>query len=163
MSATRNARLAWIAQQLAKGKSNANIVIECVATFRGVSEQVARKDLKAVLQRFTEIENETIEESKTKFLEVGWKLLEETRSVAQYGAAANLFKTLAAISGLLESTKTGGIYAPAGEPGGAISGNPEASVVRDRITALLKNKSVQTMAKESGIDLAVLKKARDEE
>ena len=89
--------------------------------------------------------------------------MEETRSVAQYGAAANLFKTLAAISGLLESTKTGGIYAPAGEPGGAISGNPEASVVRDRITALLKNKSVQTMAKESGIDLAVLKKARDEE
>src|ERR1043165_5187980 len=101
MSATRNTRLAWLASQLAEGKSNASIVIDCMSKFRGVSEKTARRDLKEVLQRFTEIENDSIEERKSKFMEIGWKLMEDCRSVAQYGPAVNLFKTLSAISGLL--------------------------------------------------------------
>lgn len=157
MSAQRNTRLAWIAQELAKGKSNASIVIDCMAKFRGVSEKTARKDLKEILQRFTDIENETIEESKAKFMEIGWKLLDDSRSVAQYGPAVNLFKTLAAISGLLDANSSGTISAPTGERGETSS--PEAKLVRERISQLLKNKQVQKQAQDAGIDLAELKKS----
>ncbi len=154
---SRNTRLAWLAVELAKGKSNAAIVVDCMTAFHGVNEKTVRRDLKDILQRFTEIENDTIEEARTKFMEVGWKLLNETRSVAQYGPAVNLFKTLAAISGLLDSDRGGTISTPGSD--GSLSGSPEAKLVRDRIAQLLKNRSVQSSAKEAGIDLLALKKA----
>lgn len=161
MSSARNTRLAWIAQELANGKSNAMIVVECMAKFHGVSEKVARADLREILQRFTEIENDSIEESKAKFMEVGWKLLADARAVTQYGPAVNLFKTLAAISGLLdgngggETRPLGNAKTPLGSAGGA--GTPEASVVRERIAELQRNKAVRESAREAGVDLAALK------
>lgn len=158
MSAARNNRLAWIAAELGNGKSNAQIVIDCMAKFRGVSEATARRDIKEVLQRFKEIEDDAIEENKTKFMEIGWKLLNDCKSVAQYGPAVNLFKTLAAISGLLDSDKAGNAYAPAGHGSAPTeTGTPEAKLVRERITSLLRNKEVKKQAQEAGIDLAVLK------
>jgi hypothetical protein len=159
MSAARNTRLAWIASELGQGKSNAQIVIDCMAKFHGVSETTARRDIKEVLQRFKDIEDDSIAENKTKFMEIGWKLLNDCKSVAQYGPAVNLFKTLAAISGLLDSDKNGNAYAPAGHGGVAPeTGTPEAKLVRERIASLLRNKEVKNQANAAGIDLSVLRK-----
>lgn len=145
MSAARNQRLAWISQEIAKGKSNATIVLECMAKFPGTSEHVARKDLKELLQRLTEIELENLPEIKTRFLEIGWKLLEECRSLAQMGPAVNQFKALAIMSGVLNEKGV--------DTSGAATGSPESEVVRNRIKELMKNKKIKQEAKDAGIDL----------
>ena len=101
MSASRNIRLAWIAQELAKGKSRASIVLDCMVQFKGVSEKTARKDLKEILQRITEIDNETLAEARTHVLEAGWALMQEARSLAQMGPAVNQFKNICTLMGLM--------------------------------------------------------------
>lgn len=148
MGASRNQRLAWIAQELSKGKSNAAIVLDCMTKFPGVSEKVARKDLKEILGRLTEIELETLQDAKTRFMEVGWKLLEEARSLAQMGAAVNQFKTLVAMAGLLNEKQ---------EATKEATGVPESNVIRERIAQLMKSRKVQAEAKAAGIDLAEMK------
>lgn len=149
MSAARNQRLAWLAQEISKGKSNAMIVVDCMAAFPNVSEKTVRKELKELLQRFQEIELESLPELKARFLEIGFKLMEEARSLAQMGPAVNQFKTLAAISGVLNEKKL--------EDSGAPTGNPENALVRERIAQLMKSKAVRAQAKEAGIDLDALK------
>lgn len=146
-SPNRNTRLAWIAQEISKGQSNASIIVACMAKFPGVSEAVARKDLKEIMARLTEIELENLPEIKTRFMEIGWKLLEECRSVAQYGPAVNQFKTLAAMAGVL--TEKGQIA------DGSPTGTPEAEIIRKRIAQLMKDKKVKADAEAAGIDLKV--------
>jgi len=94
MSAMKSQRLTWIASQLGEGKSNAQIVIDCMSKFRGVSEATARRDVRDVLQRFQEIEDDAIQENRTKFLEIGWKLLSDCRAAVQFGPAVNLLRRL---------------------------------------------------------------------
>lgn len=146
MSAARNRRLAWMAQEISKGKSNAMIVLDCMTAFPGTSEKTARKELKELLQRLTEIELESLPEVKSRFMEMGFKLLEECRSLAQMSAAVNQFKALAAIAGVLSDK-------PNQETTGQATGSPESAIVRERIKQLMKNKSVQEQAKAAGIDL----------
>lgn len=150
MSAQRNKRLAWMAQEISKGKSNAAIVLECMSFFPGVSEATARKDLKELMQRLTEIELENLPEIKTRFMEIGFKLMEDARSLAQLGPAANIFKTMAQMAGVLTERV---------EHSGSIStaATPEASTVRDRIQKLMRNKHVREAAKEAEIDLDKMK------
>jgi len=149
MSAARNVRLAWIAQELSKGKSNGQIILDCMTQFPGVSEKVARKDLKEILQRLTEIEADTLVEAKTRFMEIGWKLLEECRSLAQMGPAVNQFKTLATMAGVLNEKDPDKQAGP--------TGSPESAIVRERIAQLMKSKAVQEKAQEAGIDLDSMK------
>lgn len=152
MSAARNIRLGWIAQELASGKSNAQIVLDCMARFKGVSEKVARKDLKEILQRLTEIELECLPEVKTRMMEVGWKLLEEARKLGQYGPAVNQFKTMAIMSGALDEKK---------ESKQENTGTPENAIIRERISQLMKSKRLQEDAKAAGIDLEALKDGQE--
>lgn len=164
MSAMKSQRLAWIASQLGEGKSNAQIVIDCMSKFRGVSEATARRDVRDVLQRFQEIEDDAISENRTKFLEIGWKLLSDCRAAVQFGPAVNLFKTLAAIQGLLDADSKGNIYTPAGQGQAPTdTGTPEAKLVRERIANLLKNKNVREQAQAAGIDLTQLKRETQDE
>jgi hypothetical protein len=148
MSATRNQRLAWIAKQLSEGKSNSAIVLDCMTAFKGVSETVARRDLKEILQRLTEIEIEGLPEIKTRMMEVGWKLLEDARSLGQMGAAVNQFKTLAILSGALNEHE---------KENKQQTGTPESQVIRERIAQLMKSKKIQAQAQDAGIDLKELK------
>ncbi len=147
MSAPRNKRLAWIAQELGVGKSNAQIVLDCMTIFPGVSEKVARKDLKEILQRLTEIELECLPEVKQRFMEIGWKLLQEARSLAQMGPAVNQFKTMATMAGVYNE-----------KPTTDNSGDsPESAVVRERIAQLMKSKRIREDAQKAGVDLDKLK------
>lgn len=154
MSAQRNKRLAWMAQEISKGKTNSAIVLECMSIFPGVSETTARKDLKELMVRLTEIELENLPEIKTRFMEIGFKLMEDARSLAQLGPAANIFKTLAGIAGVVSDK-----IEHSGSIGGSGSGQPapEASQVRDRIAQLMRNKNVRAAAKEADIDLDKMK------
>jgi len=147
MSASRNVRLAWLAQQLTEGKSNGAIILDCMTKFPGVSEKVARKDLKEILQRFAEIDSDTLELAKQRYLEIGWKLLEECRSLSQMGPAVTQFKNLATIAGVLNEK------APEKQEVA-----PESNIIRERITQLMKNKAVREKANEIGLDLKDLSK-----
>lgn len=148
MSAARNRRLAWLSQEISKGKSNATIVAECLVAFPGTSEKTVRKELKELFVRMTEINLETLPETKTKYLEIGFRLMEEARGLAQLGPASNLFKTLATIAGVMDEK---------GKESDAPTGTPENALVRDRIQQLLKNKNIRKTAEEAGIDLDALK------
>lgn len=151
MSAARNQRLAWLAQELSKGKTNAAIVLDCMTKFPNVSEKTVRKELKELLQRLTDIEMECLPEVKTRFLEIGFKLLEECRSLAQMSAAVNQFKALAQMSGVLSEK-------PAESTSGPSNGSPESIIVRERIKQLMKNKNIREQAEAAGIDLDELAK-----
>jgi len=144
-SVSRNQRLAWIASQVGEGKSNASIVMECMTLFPGVSEAVARKDLKEIMQRLTEIELANLPEIKTRFLEIGWKLLEECRKYSQMGAAVNQFKNLALMAGVLDDKKP--------ENNQQANGAPDNKIIRERIAQLMRNKKIKAQAEEAGIDL----------
>lgn len=157
MSAQRNKRLAWMAQEISKGKSNSAIVLECMSLFPGVSETTARKDLKELMQRLTEIELENLPEIKTRFMEIGFKLMEDARSLAQLGPAANIFKTMAQMAGVLTEKveHSGSVGGASGSPA------PEASQVRERIAQLMRNKKVREAAKEAEIDLDSMNAKKD--
>lgn len=153
MSANRNKRLAWIAQEITQGKSNPQIIIDMMKFFPGVSEKVAKADLKELLERFSEIDEETIATAKAKYLEMGFKLLQDCRAAAQFGPAVNQFKALAQIAGVMaENNKT-----PESGPN-ANNGSPENAMIRERIKTLMKNKAVKKQAQEAGIDLKELAK-----
>lgn len=147
MSAARNLRLAWLAQELSKGKTNSAIVLDCMTKFPNVSEKTIRKELKELLQRLTDIEMECLPEVKTRFLEIGFKLLEECRSLAQMSAAVNQFKALAQMSGVLSDKPSDQ------STSGPSNGSPESAIIRERIKQLMKNKSVREQAEAAGIDL----------
>lgn len=155
MSVARNRRLAWMAQEISKGKSNAMIILDCMTIFPGTSEKVARKDLKELLQRLTDIEMECLPEVKSRFLEIGFKLLEECRSLAQMSAAVNQFKALAQMSGVLSDKPQDS------NTGGPSNGSPESVIVRERIKQLMKSKSVREQAEAAGIDLDQMSKDDD--
>jgi hypothetical protein len=153
MSANRNKRLAWIAQEITQGKSNPQIIIDMMRTFPGVSEKTAKADLKELLERFSEIDEETIATAKAKYLEIGFKLLQDCRQAAQFGPAVNQFKALAQIAGVMaEGNKN-----PEGGPN-ANNGSPENAMIRERIATLIKSKPIKKAAQDAGIDLKELAK-----
>jgi hypothetical protein len=155
MSANRNKRLAWVAQEIAKGKSNPQIILDMMKFFPGVSEKVARADLKEILERFSEIDEETIASAKAKYLEMGFQLLQDCRQAAQFGPAVNQFKALAQISGVLTEKGNAGSTPEQ-------QGSPENTTIRERIKALMKSKNVKKAAEEAGIDLKELNKGPDD-
>ncbi len=149
MAAPRTQRLGWLAQELSKGKSNAQIIIDGMASFPGVSETTMRKDLKEILQRITDIELENLPTIKARLMEVGWKLMEEARQLAQLGPAVTQFKTLAIISGAMSEKST--------ETTTNNTGVPESTQVRERIAIMMRNKKLREDAVAAGIDLEALK------
>ena len=151
MSATRNTRLAWIAQEIKKGKSSGAIVLDCMTAFPGVSEKTARKDLKEILRRLNEIEIELTPEMKTRLLEVAWELMQEARSLAQMGPAVNQFKTIVAMMGLLDEKGS------AHDKNLTPQGVPDNQVIRDRIAQLMRSKKIKEQAEAAGIDLDGMK------
>ncbi len=153
VSANKNKRYAWIAQELSKGQSNASIVLGCMTVFPGLSEKTARQDLKEILQRLTEIECETLPETKQKYLETLWKSFRDASSLGQYSAAANFAKLLAQIEGVITEkvqVETKPTLAA-----------PEADTVRERIALLLKNKRIRQDADAANIDLDEYLEDRD--
>jgi hypothetical protein len=71
------------------------------------------------------------------------------RNAMQYGPAAAQFKTLAAISGVLNEKRP--------EDTDKASGSPESQVIRERIKQLMRDKAVRSLAKDAGIDLDKMK------
>jgi hypothetical protein len=151
MSAARNTRLAWMAQELARGQTSATIVLNCMTKFPGVSEKTARRDLKELLVRLNEIELEMLPEVKHRMMEIGFKLMNDSMSVAQYGPAANIFKTLSVMTGAIDLKGTS-------TDSEKTQGQPDASQVRDRIKKLMESKKIKAEAEAAGIDLTELKK-----
>lgn len=156
MSVSRNTRLAWLSQRLSEGKTNAQIVLDALQKFPGVSEKTIRSELKKMLERLTDIEMENLPLVKQRMLEIGFKLMEEARDHSQYGPAVAQFKTLAILTGAIDPK--GDSPGSAGSSGSGVGGVPEASTVRDRINKLMQNKKVLAEAQAAGIDLDQLKK-----
>ena len=150
-NAKRNARLAWLAQNVGKGKTDAKIVIECMAAFPGVSEKTARAELKEIYQRFAEINLENLGDQKVKFLELGFEMLQEMRSALQLGPAANHFKTLASIAGVVTEKTQVDQTVNTGTPA------PAAETVRNRISQLTNDPKIRERAKKLGLDLDNIK------
>lgn len=146
-NAKRNARLAWLAQQVGKGQTDAQIVIKLMAAFPGVSEKTARAELKEIYQRFSEINSDNLGDQKVKFLELGFEMLAEMRSALQLGPAANLYKTLAGVAGVVTEKTQVDQTVIQGVPA------PKADVVRDRISKLRKDPKIIERAKKLGLDL----------
>lgn len=146
--AKRNARLAWLSQEICKGKTDAQTVFDCMAVFPPASEKTVRADLKEVYQRYSEINEDNLPEQRVKFLELGYALLEEMRNAMQLGPAANQFKTLANIAGVVTDVSKVQVdqtinSAPA----------PKAETVRSRIAQLSSDPKIREKAQKLGLDL----------
>ena len=152
-SAKHNARLAWLAQQVGKGQTDANIILLLMAAFPGTSEKTARAELKEIYQRFADINSDNIGDQKVKFLELGFEMLAEMRSSLQLGPAANHFKTLASIAGVVTENSKSHVdqNVTQGSPA------PKADIVRDRISKLRSDPKIIERAKRLGMDIDDLK------
>ncbi len=145
--ARRNARLAWLSQEICKGLTDTQIILGLMAAFPGVGEKLARAELKEIYNRFADINNENLGNQKVKFLELGFTMLSEMRQNMQYGPAANHFKTMAGIAGVttekiaVDQTVTNNTPAP----------GPD--VVRDRITKLQNDPKIRARAIKAGLDI----------
>jgi hypothetical protein len=141
----RNARLAWLSQNIIKGRTDASIILEMMQLFPPVSEKTCREELKELYKRYGEINEENLPEQKHKFLELGFAYMEEMRNGFQYGPLANLFKTMATIQGVLtDKVKLDHTITEAG---------PKPDVVRDRISTLINDPKIIARAKKLGLDL----------
>lgn len=142
----RNARLAWLSQNIIKGRTDASIILEMMQLFPPVSEKTCREELKELYKRYSEINEENLPEQKSKFLELGFLYMEEMRNGFQYGPLANLFKTMATIQGVL-TDKVKLDQSITVEPG------PKVDIVRDRISTLMNDPKIKERAKKLGLDL----------
>lgn len=146
--AKRNARLAWLSQEICKGQTDATIILGLMAAFPGTSEKLARSELREIYQRFSDINEENIPSQKTKFLELGFTMLGEMRAAMQYGPAANQFKILAGIAGVTtEKTQLDQTTHSSATPA------PKSDVVRSRLDKLMNDPKVKERAKRMGLDL----------
>lgn len=149
--AKRNARLAWLAQNLGKGQTDAQRIIGLMAAFPGTSEKTARAELKEIYQRFADINSDNMADQKQAFLELGFAMLEEMRNTLQLGPAANHFKTLASIAGVVTEKSQVDQTVAQGVP------SPKPDIVRDRISKLRNDPKVMERAKKLGLDLDDIK------
>lgn len=158
MSAARNQRLAWLAQELSAFKTLPSIVIDAMTKFPNVSEKTIRKELNELLSRLTDIHMQNAPEIKTQLLEQAYKLLEECKSLSQMGPAVNLFKTITQMYGVLSEGK-----GTQQDGNNSSSGSPESIIVRERIKQLMKDKRVRAEAEAAGVDLDKLAKQMDDD
>lgn len=154
VSSPRNDRLAWIYAEIKKGQTNAAIVANMMQRYRGLSERDAKRDLKDVVSHMTRVElDASLPETRQKFLEIGFSLLEDCRQNFQLNAAVSQFKTLAAMAGVL--VEKGSQLSAAGISPETMASGPDATI-RERIANLLRNRNIQTRATQAEIDLAEL-------
>jgi hypothetical protein len=149
-----NIRRAWLAQRIGQGKSDAENIALCAATFK-VSEKTARQDLSAVYDRWIEIDREMAPKHKAAFMELGFSILKEARDAANDPASGSTFapvvaqfKNLAIMSGVMRD----GLASKTDTPAGGDS-RPNDQTVRERISALKENQAVREKAMKLGLDL----------
>lgn len=145
-TATRNQRLAWMAGELGKLRSNGAICQEALALF-GITLATAKKDLAEVYEHWASFSKENAEADKHKVLEALWASVEGARAMFNYNAV---------VAGLREIAKIQGNYAPekvnlSGTL--ATTGTPAASAVRARMQALLADPKIRARALKVGLDL----------
>lgn len=144
--AKRNARLAWLAQEICKGQTDAQIIIGLMAAFPGTSEKIARQELREIYERFADINSENLPDQKVKFMELGFQMLQEMRDAFAHGPAAQHFKTLATIAGVVDQKVT------VDQTVTQVS-TPKAEVVRERISKLANDPKIRERAQKLGLDL----------
>lgn len=144
--AKRNARLAWLAQNICKGQTDAQIVIGLMAAFPQTSEKTARAELREIYQRFGDINSENAVDQKTKLMELAYAMLQDMRDGFAHGPAAQHFKTIAQMAGVLQE-KVQVDQTITTTPA------PKADVVRDRIGKLANDPKIKERAKRLGLDL----------
>lgn len=142
----KNQRLAWMAQELGKLKSNNAIVAEACRIF-GIALSTAKAELREVYDHWASFSRENAESDKFKVLEALWTSVDEARTAFNYNAV---------IAGLREIAKIQGSYAPekvnlTGQV--AVSGAPTASTVRGRLAALMADPKIRAKAAKIGLDL----------
>lgn len=145
--AKRNARLAWLAQSICKGQTDAQIVLGLMTAFPGTSEKLARQELRDLYQRFSDINADNLPEQKVKFLELGFQMLDDMRQGFAHGPAAMHFKTLAAIAGVNTTDKLVVDQTVSTSPA------PKPETVRDRLAKLTQDPKVRERAKKLGLDI----------
>jgi hypothetical protein len=145
----RNARLAWLSiNGWGKSKSDARIIIELMAAFPGVSEKVAREDMRALYQRLYDINQDNFETASAQMLEQSWKAYTLAVNMCQMSAAANLLKHIHGLMGYTgENRRQDTTPAGSGQP------IPAPDIIRERIHELMKKRKIQEEAQEANIDL----------
>lgn len=147
----RNARLAWIAMNgFGQGKTDAKIIIELMTAFPGTSEQTARGDLKALYQRYYDINQDNVEHASAQALEQAWDCYEKCIKLCQMSAAVKILEHIHKLLGLSTDSKSSNKF---GDQAGQGQATPAPDIIRERIAKLMKNKQVQEQAQEAGIDL----------
>lgn len=147
----RNARLAWIAMNaFGKNKTDARIIIELMSAFPGTSEQVARTDLKALYQRYYDINQDNIDHAQAQALEQAYDLYEKCINLCQMSAAVKILEHIHKLLGLGQIDKS------SGTPVDATQATPAPEIVRDRIAKLMQDKAVKENAEEAKINLTEL-------
>lgn len=145
-AANKNQRMAWMAGELGKLRSNSAIVQEAMSIF-GLSLQTAKKELAEVYEHWASFSRENAEADKHKVLEALWASVESARQAFNFNAV---------IAGLREIAKIQGSYAPEKVTlDGVVSTNgaPAANTVRSRIRALMEDPKIREKALKVGLDL----------
>ncbi len=133
-----------------KPMSDTQKVLGLMAAFPGTSEKIAKAELKEVYQRFAEINADNWANAKEKFIEMGFDALDKMDKAMQYGPYANMFKTMASMSGVITEKAQADQTVTQGTP------TPQAQTVRDRIAKLMDDPKIKERAKRAGLDLAEL-------
>lgn len=151
-SPTKNVRLAWIAQELGEGESTGRLAERYLKKYPKMSHEQAKKDIKQVLERFTEVEDYTIGQARSKYLEIMFNVGREAREALQFGPAVNAYKVAAQIAGVLTTGPSVQVQTVSQNAVVAV-GVPDAALVRARIQALLADSEVKAKAAAAGVDV----------
>ncbi len=146
MAATRNQRMAWMAGELGKLRSNGAICQEAMGLF-AISLGTAKKDLAEIYEHWASFSKENAEADKHKVLEALWASVDGARAMFNYNAV---------IAGLREIAKIQGNYAAEKvNLSGSLSttGAPAANTVRARMQALLADPEIRKRALKAGLGI----------
>lgn len=147
----RNARLAWIAMNaFGKAKTDADIIIELMGAFPGTSESTARADLKALYQRYYDINQDNIDFAQAAALKQAYELYEKCVNLCQMSAAVKLLEHVHKLLGLGNIDKFSHTQTDANQT------TPAPDIVRERIAKLMRDKQVNENADSAKINLTEL-------
>lgn len=150
MSQAQNIRRAWLAERIGSTDSDAKLVELGAGIFK-VTEATMRSDLKAIYERWAEIDAENAPMHKARFMELGMAILAACRDAGaksfNYSSTVSQFKTLAQIAGVLSDGSRGGSGVDNS------STQPSDNAIKSRIEKLSKDPKIRERALKLGLDL----------
>jgi hypothetical protein len=136
----------WLQKELGNKSLNAEFVSRFASAFSISDAKVAASEIAELLEEDRDVEAELEDFSRDSLIRQAEEILAEMRATGAYAPTVGMLGFLSRMRGLDQPQKVEVQVAPA----------PEASVVRERIAALLQKESIQQRAKQAEIDLQAL-------